>query len=111
MRLLARRDTGVHKSTSSHLGGTGNHSLQNPAQASEEYVAVAEKFRLAKAWGQCVDCDVELGDRMVAGEVADREDLEELADVVSIVHASLLGVVQSIEDVGGVALGKLQSVS
>ena len=43
--------------------------------------------------------------------MADGEDLEELADVVSIVHASLLGVVEGVEDVGGLALGELQVVS
>ena len=108
MRLLARRNTAMHKSTRSDLGGASKHSLQKPTNSSQEDVVVAEKLRLAQAWCQCVDCDVELGDRVVSRDMADGEDLEELADVVSIVHASLLGVVEGVEDVGGLALGELR---
>jgi hypothetical protein len=43
--------------------------------------------------------------------MADGEDLKELADIVAIVHAGLLRVVEGIEDFGGFALGKLQVIS
>ena len=111
MRLLACRDTAVYKSARSNLGGASKHSFQSPTYSSHEYVGVAKKLRLAQAWGQCVDCDIELGDGVVSGDVADGEDFEELADVVSIVHASLLGVVEGVEDVGGLSLRELQVVS
>lgn len=101
----------MYKSAGSNLGGASKHSLQNPTQGPHEYIVVTEKLRLAQAWCQCIDCDVKLGDRVVSSDVADRENLKELADVVSIVHASLLGVVEGIEDVVGLALGKLQVVS
>lgn len=48
---------------------------------------------------------------MVSGDVTDREDFKELADIVSVVHTSLLGVVEGIKDVGGAALRELQAVS
>lgn len=48
---------------------------------------------------------------MVAGDVADCEDLEEFADVVAVAHAGLLGIVQSVEDVCGLAFRELAVVS
>jgi len=44
---------------------------------------------------------------MVSGDVADCKNLEKLANVVSIMHASLFGVVEGIENVGGFTLGEL----
>ena len=48
---------------------------------------------------------------MVASDVADCEDLEEFADVVTVAHAGLFGIVQSVEDVCGLAFRELGVVS
>ena len=111
VRVLACSDTAMYKSTRPDLGGASKHSLQKPTDCPQKYVVVTEKFRLAQAWCQRVDCDIQLGNRIVSGDMADGEDLKELADIVAIVHAGLLRVVEGIEDFGGFALGKLQVIS
>jgi hypothetical protein len=111
VRLLAYRNTSMDQVAGADFSRTCNHLLNHPTDSPDDEVVVTHQFRFAKARGKCVDCNVELGHRMVASDVADCEDLEEFANVVAVTHAGGLAVVQSVEDVLRLALGELDDVS
>lgn len=111
MRLLTCCDTAMDQCAGAHFCRACDQLLEDPADGSDNDVVVAYQFRFAKPWGERVDCDVKLGNRMVASDVADCEDFEEFADVVAVTHAGLLGIVQSVEDICGLAFRELAVVS
>lgn len=107
MRLLANRHTSMHQGASSDLRRAREQLLHEPRESCDDGVGFAEELGVAEAGREGVERDVELRDRVVAGDVADGEDFEELADVVAVEHAGLLGVVELGEDVWGLAFGEL----
>jgi hypothetical protein len=54
---------------------------------------------------------VKLRNWVVASDVADCEDFEQFTDVVAVVHACFLGVVEGVEDICRFALRELDFVS
>lgn len=107
MRLLTCCNATMDQSARANFCCARDQSLDDPKDGPEKGVLVARQFRMAQPWVEHVDCDVELGDGMVAGDVADCEDFEKFADVVAVVHTGLLGVVQGVEDLGRLAFREL----
>ena len=111
MRLFTYCNTGMNQIARADFCRTCNQLLDHPSESPQNDVVVAHQLRFAKPWGESVDCDMELGNRMVASDVADCEDLEEFADIVAVTHAGSLAVVQRVEYVLGLALRELYVVS
>lgn len=85
--------------------------LHESKYGCEKHVLVAQQFRLAQSRSKCVQRDVELRDWVVTGDVADCEDFEQFTDVVAVVHACFLGVVEGVEDIRRVAFRELDFIS